>query len=144
VLYRHGRGPWRRLDIGATWGTRGAHRACSGEPRARRTRSRCFLPLFLRLLSSQTCESCPYGLCKIFSLRLGLPSSCKFQGKIGSGLEDMVAPSLVCLHYLTRDKTGANSCQTVLAWFQTLPGGSFDNLAPFCYLVPGVLMPLAR
>jgi hypothetical protein len=51
----------------------------------------------------------PYGLCKISSLHLWLPSSCKFQGKIGSGLEDMVAPSLVCLHCSTRDKTGANS-----------------------------------
>jgi hypothetical protein len=80
----------------------------------------------------------PYGLCKISFLYLGLPSSCKFQGKIGSGLEDMVAPSLVCLHCSTR------SCQTVLAWVQTLPGGSLDNLAPFCYLDPGVLMPLAR
>ena len=37
----------------------GARRACSGEPRVRRTRGRCFLPLFLRLLSSQTCESRP-------------------------------------------------------------------------------------
>jgi hypothetical protein len=55
----------------------------------------------------------PYGLCKTSSLHLGLPSSCKFQGKIGSGLEDMVAPSLVCLHCSTRDKTGANPCQTV-------------------------------
>jgi hypothetical protein len=73
----------------------------------------------------------PYGLCKISSLHLGLPSSYKFQGKIGSGLEDMVAPSLVCLHCSTRDKTGANSCQTVLAWVQTLLGGSLDNLAPF-------------
>jgi hypothetical protein len=50
---------------GAGWalarrgGTRGARRACSRELRARRTRGRCFLPLFLRLLSSQTCESRP-------------------------------------------------------------------------------------
>jgi hypothetical protein len=58
-LYRCERGPWHRLGFGATRGTRGAHRACSCEPRARRTRGRCFLPLFLRLLSSQTCESCP-------------------------------------------------------------------------------------
>jgi hypothetical protein len=58
-LYRHGRGPWRRLVFGATRGTRGARRACSGEARARRTRGRWFLPLFLRLLSSQTCESRP-------------------------------------------------------------------------------------
>jgi hypothetical protein len=86
----------------------------------------------------------PYGLCKISSLHLGLPSSCKFQGEIGSGLEDMVAPSLVCLHCSTRDKTGANSCQTVLAWVQTLPRGSLGNLAPFCYLDPGFLVPLAR
>jgi hypothetical protein len=64
----------------------------------------------------------PYGLCKISSLHLGIPSSCKFQGKIRSGLEDMVAPSLVCLHCSTRNKTGANPCQTVLAWVQTLPG----------------------
>jgi hypothetical protein len=60
------------------------------------------------------------------------------------GLEDMVAPSLVCLHCSTRDKTGANSCQTVLAWVQTLQGGSLDNLAPFCYLDPEVLVSLAR
>jgi hypothetical protein len=86
----------------------------------------------------------PYGLCKISSLHLGLPSSCKFQGKIGSGLEDMLAPSLVCLHCSSQDKTGANPCQTVLAWVQTLPGGSLDNLAPFCYLDPEVLVPLAR
>jgi hypothetical protein len=50
--YRRGRGPWRRLGFGATRGTRGARRACSSEPRARRTRGCCFLPLFLRLLSS--------------------------------------------------------------------------------------------
>jgi hypothetical protein len=53
----HGAG-WALARHGAC-GARGARRACSGEPRARRTRGRCFLPLFLRLLSSQTCESCP-------------------------------------------------------------------------------------
>jgi hypothetical protein len=31
--------------------------ACSGDARARRTRGCVILPLFLRLLSSQTCES---------------------------------------------------------------------------------------
>jgi hypothetical protein len=35
-------------------------RACSGVARARRTRGRVILPKFLRLLSSQTCESCHY------------------------------------------------------------------------------------
>jgi hypothetical protein len=86
----------------------------------------------------------PYGLCKISSLHLELPSSCEFQGEIGSGLEDMVAPSLVCLHCSTRDKTCVNSCQTVLAWIQTLPGCSLGNLAPFCYLDQVVLAPSIR
>jgi hypothetical protein len=37
----------------------GGRRACSSEPRARRTRVGLFLLLFFPLLSSQTCESCP-------------------------------------------------------------------------------------
>jgi hypothetical protein len=85
-----------------------------------------------------------YGMCKISSLHLELPSSCEFQGEIGSGLEDMVAPSLVCLHCSTRDKTGVNSCQTVLALVQTSPVCSLGNLAPFCYLDHMVLAPLNR
>jgi hypothetical protein len=40
----------------------------------------------------------PKVLCKISSWHLGLASSCKFQGKISPSLEDMGAPSLVCLH----------------------------------------------
>jgi hypothetical protein len=39
----------------------------------------------------------PYVLCKISSWHLELASSCEFQGKIWPSLEDMVAPSLVCL-----------------------------------------------
>jgi hypothetical protein len=85
-----------------------------------------------------------YGLCKISSLHLELPSSCEFQGEIGSGLEDMVAPSLVCLHSSTRDKTGVNSCQTVLDLVQTFPVSSLGNLAPFCYLDHVVLAPSNR
>jgi hypothetical protein len=61
----------------------------------------------------------PYDLCKISSQHLELSSSCEFQGKIGSGLEDMVAPSLVCLHCSSHDKTDAKPCQTTLVWFQT-------------------------
>jgi hypothetical protein len=64
----------------------------------------------------------PYGLCKISSLHLELPSSCEFQGEIGSGLEDMVALSLVCLYCSSRDKTDAKPCQTTLVWFQTSQG----------------------
>jgi hypothetical protein len=47
----HGRGLARR-------GARGlGRRACSGKVRARRTRGGVLLPLFKRLLRSQTCES---------------------------------------------------------------------------------------
>jgi hypothetical protein len=60
----------------------------------------------------------PYDLCKISSLHLELSSSCELQGEIGFGLEDMVVPSLVCLHYSPRDKTDAKPCQTTLVWFQ--------------------------
>jgi hypothetical protein len=86
----------------------------------------------------------PYGLCKISSLHLELPSSCEFQGEIGSGLGDMVAPSLVCRHCSNRDKTHVNSCQTVLALVQTFPVCSLGILAPFCYLDHVVLVPSNR
>jgi hypothetical protein len=85
-----------------------------------------------------------YGLCKISSLNLELPSSCEFHGEIRSGLEDMVAPSLVCLQCSTRDKTGVNSYQTVLALVQTFPVCSLGNLGPFCYLDHVVLAPSNR
>jgi hypothetical protein len=86
----------------------------------------------------------PYGLCKISSLHLELPSSCEFQGEIRSGLEDMVAPSLVCLHCSTRDKTHVNSCQTVLALVQTFLVCSLGILVPFCYLDHVVFAPSNR
>jgi hypothetical protein len=84
--------------------------ACSGVARARRTRGCVLLPKFLRLLSSQTCKSCYMTCVKISSLHLELSSSCEFEGEIGSGLEDMVTPSLVNLHCSTRDKTDAKPC----------------------------------
>jgi hypothetical protein len=43
---------WRGVER-----ARVGRRACSGEDRARRTRGGVFLPLFKRLLRSQTCES---------------------------------------------------------------------------------------
>jgi hypothetical protein len=76
----------------------------------------------------------PYDLCKISSLHLELSSSCEFQGEIRSGLEDMVAPSLVCLHCSSRDKTDAKPCQTTLVWFQNFQGCALGSLATFCYL----------
>jgi hypothetical protein len=67
-------------------------------------------------------------------LYLGLPISCEFQGKIGSSLGDLVAPSQWGRHCSSRDKTDAKPCQTVLVWTQTLQGCALGNLAPFCYL----------
>jgi hypothetical protein len=83
----------------------------------------------------------PYDLCKISSLHLELSCSCEFQGEIGSGLEDMVAPSLVCLHCSPRDKTDAKLCQTTLVWFQIFQGCALGSLATYCYLDHVVLAP---
>ena len=76
-LYR--RGPWHRLAFGATRGTQGRARACSGELRARRTRGSLLLPVFFPLLSGQNVRILPYHLWEISSLHLELPSSCEFQ-----------------------------------------------------------------
>jgi hypothetical protein len=73
-------------------------------------------------------------LCKISSLHLELSSSCEFEGEIGSGLEDMVVPSLVCLHCSSRNKTDAKPFQTTQVWFQTFQGCALGSLATFCYL----------
>jgi hypothetical protein len=80
----------------------------------------------------------PYVLCKVSSLHLELSSSCEFQGEIWPSLEDMVAPSLVCLHCLPRDKIDVKPCQTTLVWFQ---GCALGSLATFCYLDHAVLAP---
>jgi F0F1-type ATP synthase membrane subunit c/vacuolar-type H+-ATPase subunit K len=72
-----------------------APRACSSVARTRRTRGRVHLPKFLRLQSSQTCESRQMSCAR---WHLELASSCESQGKIWPSLEDMGAPSLVCLH----------------------------------------------
>jgi hypothetical protein len=83
----------------------------------------------------------PYALCKISSLHLELSSSCEFQGEIRPSLEDMVAPSLVCLHCSPRDKMDAKPCQTTLVWFQICHGCAFGSLATFCYWDYVVLAP---
>jgi hypothetical protein len=67
-------------------------------------------------------------------MHLGPPSSCEFQGKIGSGLGDMLVPSQGCRHCSTRDKTCVKLCQMVLVWFQIFQGCALGNLAPFCQL----------
>jgi hypothetical protein len=70
----------------------------------------------------------PYDLFKISSVHLELSSSCEFQGEIGLGLEDMVAPSLVCLHCSPRDKTNAKPCQPTLVRFQIFQGCALGSL----------------
>jgi hypothetical protein len=57
----------------------------------------------------------PKVFCKISSWHLGLASSCKFQWKICPSLQDMGAPSLVCLHYLPATKMMSNRVKR--PWF---------------------------
>jgi hypothetical protein len=140
-FYSRGHGRGRGVGM-----ARGCARGRSAEgvlwrARTRRTRVRLFLPLFKRLLGSQTCESRPRVLCKISSWHLGLASLCKFQGKICPRSQDMWAPSQVCRHCSSRDKTDVKPCQMVLAWVQIFPGCALDSLATFCYLDQGVLVP---
>jgi hypothetical protein len=59
-----------------------------------------------------------------------------FQGEIRFGLEDMAAPSLVCLHCSPRDKIDAKPCQMTLVWFQIFQGCALGSLATFCYIGP--------
>jgi hypothetical protein len=65
--------------FGATRGTRGRARACSGELIARRTRGSLLLPVFFPLLSGQNVRILAYRLWEISSMHLELPSSCEFQ-----------------------------------------------------------------
>jgi hypothetical protein len=53
------------IVAGAGVGAGSSIGACSGVAKARRTRGRVILPKFLRLQSSQTCESC-YMTCVRF------------------------------------------------------------------------------
>jgi hypothetical protein len=83
----------------------------------------------------------PNVLCKISSWHLELASSCEFQGKIWRSLEDMLAPSLVCLHCSPTTKIDAKPCQMTLVWFQIFQGCALSSLATFCYLDQVVLAP---
>jgi hypothetical protein len=105
-LYRRRRGRGRGHGFGlARRGARGVERR--GVLWRRQGASNtwlCYSTQVLAPAEHPNVRILPYGLCKISSLHLELPSSCEFQGEIESGLEDMVAPSLVCLHYSTREK----------------------------------------
>jgi hypothetical protein len=58
----------------------------------------CSSALVLAPVEVTTVRISPKILCKISSWHLGLASLCKFQWKIYPSLQDMWAPSLVCLH----------------------------------------------
>jgi hypothetical protein len=95
------------VDAGLAWRgavrVGGAPRACSGVARARRTHGRVHLPEFLRLQSSKTCES------RQMSCARSLPR------KIYPSLQDMWAPSLVCLHCSPATKVMSNHVKR--PWF---------------------------
>jgi hypothetical protein len=84
------------------------------------------------------------GLVQISSWHLGLASLCEFQWEICPSLGDMRAPSWVCRHCSTRDKTDVKPCPMVLALVQIFPRCSLGRLATFCYLDQGVLAPAQR
>jgi hypothetical protein len=116
----------------------GAPRACSGAPERVEHVGVCFY------LCSSVCRdhkraNLVKGLVQISSWHLGLASLCEFQWEICPSLEDMRAPSWVCRHCSSRDKTDVKPCQMVLASVQTFPGCALGSLATFCFLDQGVL-----
>jgi hypothetical protein len=130
-LYSRGRGRGCRVEHrGVLWRCQGASNTWS-----------CYSAQVLAPAEQPNVWILLYDLCKISSLHLELSSSCEFQGEIGSVMEDLVAPSLVCLHCSSRDKTDAKPSQTTLVWFQTFQGCALDSLASFCYLNPKDLAP---
>jgi hypothetical protein len=121
----------------------GAPRTCSGAPERVEHVCICFYPCS-NACWDHKCANLAKVLCKISSWHLGLPSSCKFQGKICPRSQDMWAPSQVCRHCSSRDKTDVNPYQMALAWVQNFPGCALGSLATFCYLDQGVLAPAQR
>jgi hypothetical protein len=121
----------------------GALRAFSGAPEHVEHVCVCFCPCSNACWDQKHADLAKV-LCKISSWHLGLASSCKFQGKICPRSQDMWAPSQVCRHCSSRDKTDVNPCQMALAWVQIFPGCALGSLATFCYLDEGVLVPAQR
>jgi hypothetical protein len=103
-LYSRGCGRGHGVDA-ARRGARGAERRgvlwrCQGASNT----WPCYSAQILAPSEHSNVRILPYDLCKISSLHLELSSSCEFQGEIGYGLEDMVAPSLVCLHCSSQEE----------------------------------------
>ena len=95
----------------------GAPRACSGAPECVEHVGVCFC------LCSSVCRdyklaNLAKGLVQISSWHLGLATMCEFQWEICPSLGDMRAPSWVCRHCSTRDKTDVKPCQMVFALVQ--------------------------
>jgi hypothetical protein len=114
----------------------GAPRACSGAPEHVEHVCVCFCPCSNACWDHKLANLAKV-LCKISSWHLGLASSCKFQGKIFPRSQDMWAPSQVCRHYSSRDKTDVNPCQMALAWVQIFPGCALGSLATFVIWTKG-------
>jgi hypothetical protein len=139
-FYRRGRGMDARLARCGAARVGGAPRACSGVPERVEHVGVCFCRC------SSVCRDYKRanpakGLVQISSWRLGLATMCEFQWKICPSLGDMRAPSWVCRHCSTRDKTDVKPCQMVLA---SVPVCALGNLAAFRYLDQGVLASAQR
>jgi hypothetical protein len=120
-FYRRGRGAAR--VGGAPW-------ACSGTPERVEHVGVCFC-LYSNACRDHKRANLAKGLVQISSWHLGLATICEFQQKICPSLGDMRAPSWVCRHCSTWDKTDVNPCQMVLASVQIFPGCALDSLATF-------------
>jgi hypothetical protein len=142
-FYRRGRGVDARLARRGATLVGGAPRACSGALERVEHVGVCFY------LCSTACRdfkraNLAKGLVQISSWHLGLATMCEFQWEICPSLEDMRAPSWVCRHCSTRDKTYVKPCQMVLVLVQNFPVCALGNLATFLYLDQGVLAPAQR
>jgi hypothetical protein len=126
----------RRCGVDARFARRGAARvggaprACSGALERVEHVGICFC------LCSTTCRdykraNLAKGLVQISSWHLGLATMCEFQWEICPSLGDMRAPSWVCRHCSTRDKTDVKPCQMVLASVQIFLVCAIGNLTTF-------------
>jgi hypothetical protein len=107
-FYSYGRGHGRRVGT-ARGCARG--RSVEGVLWRRQGVSNMWPGSSARVLAHAELQSVPISpnvLCKISSYHLGLASLCKFPWKICPSLQDMRAPSLVCLHCSPATKLMSN------------------------------------
>jgi hypothetical protein len=129
-FYRRRRSVDARLARRGATRVGGAPRACSSAPERVEHVGVCFC------LCSTACRdykrvNLAKGLVQISSWHLGLATICELQWEICPSLGDMRAPSWVCRHCSTRDKTDVKPCQMVLDSVQIFPVCALGNLATF-------------